>query len=752
MTDPNFEPDDDAWLLEHADWLRALCQRLVHGSDAGDLAQDTLAAAIRTPPGERARLRAWLARIARNKARSAHLRKLRREARERTRARPEALPSPAEVAENLNVQRAVVAAISALEEPYRSTLVHRYYEGLSSSEIARRQGLPAPTVRSRLRRAHALVRRSLQLELGDSDWAVAVLPLAFPGLARGVTAGPTSLTTVASVAGAIAMKKVVLLAAVVLSVIAGSWWIARPDDVPDPDTRDLAVVVPDAEQLPTRPAAPPQRTAGRAEVPAPAGAPVPRTGELADGGTGTLEVSVEPPAAEGRVLLRLSPSGGIFDWWSSSIVERELVGGRAVFSGLPLDHFALIEVHLTDRTEGLPWTHECSGPTNAEPDVVVRCELPDALPVLTGRLVDGAGTPQRLATVLARLAFPREMPAQFSRAWDGGQRDRTILTDEDGRFAYPVEHRFMEGTRRELLLRPRAGGDPLSIGGTASLDLSRALAAGVQDVGDVRLRTSGRISGAVRDEAGHGVPRARISVWRRTGNGEEQAASAPPSPGGGIPGYTLVASLRTTTDSTGRFVVGSPDDPLDVVRLRVEASGFASLESEDVAPGTEGLDLFLPHGFSVHGHVLVDDGIPFDAVRVRIVEERGEAHSPHVDARGTFRCAELRAGPVQLTTYLDGERLDGREVTPAPNDRTGSTVTIDLRGLARPWRLRFLGEGGEPVPLPETGALWVNLSDTEGARPYWLLQKRVDGEGRCSFALPAAIERVRVTLPGYLAA
>ncbi|MEM6671954.1 MAG: sigma-70 family RNA polymerase sigma factor [Planctomycetota bacterium] len=749
MSDPPHRPENDAWLLEHAEWLRALCQRLVQDADAGDLAQDTLVAAIRNPPREGTRLRAWLTSVARNQARSAGLRRLRREARERIGARPEALPSPAEVAENLNVQRLVVEAVSALDEPYRSTLVHRYYEGLSCSEIARRQGLPAPTVRSRLQRAHALVRRSLQLELGDSRWALAVSPLAFPRAGRRIAAAHASSSATTSAAGVLAMKKVIVLAAALLTMVAGSLWISQPVDVLPPEAWTLEVAAPEVESAALVPASIPDRTADRAPVVTPSG----ESGslEVAAAASGTLEVAVEPASSAGRALLRLSPTGGIFDWWSSPTVERDLVGGRATFSGLPFGRFALVEIHLDDQTLGLPWTHECSGPTETDPDVVMRCELPGSLPVITGRLVDGVGTPQRRATLLARLGFPRAIPEQFSKAWDGGQQDRTILTDDDGRFAYPVEHDFMAGTCRELHLRPMAGGESASLGGTATIDLSRVLDPGVHEVGDVALRTSGRITGLVRDDAGGGVPGARISVWKRLDDDGVQPPTAPVTASLGGRGWTHAADLRTTTNDDGRFVVGSPDDGFAVLRLRVEAEGYAPLESEDVSPGTAGLELFLHRGRSVHGRVLVDDGVSLEDVGLRVVESGGRSHFLGVDADGTFRCSETGTDPVQLFTHLDDERLDAREVTPSLDEGAGSAVLIDLRGLVRVWRLRFLLEDDEPVATPDGGDLWLNLSDAEGLRPYWLLQKKLDGEGRCSFALRGAVETVRATLPGYRA-
>ena len=77
----------------------------------------------------------------------------RRAAREALAAKAERLPPVSEAAERVEAQRALAEALAALEEPLKSTVVLRYFDGLSPSEIAKRQGVPAGTVRWRLHRA-----------------------------------------------------------------------------------------------------------------------------------------------------------------------------------------------------------------------------------------------------------------------------------------------------------------------------------------------------------------------------------------------------------------------------------------------------------------------------------------------------------------------------------------------------------------------------------------------------------------------
>jgi hypothetical protein len=67
----------------------------------------------------------------------------------------------------------------ALEEPYRSTVLLRYLDGLSSAQIAARRGEPAALVRKRLERGLDRLRGLLDAEFGGdgTSWSVALLPL-----------------------------------------------------------------------------------------------------------------------------------------------------------------------------------------------------------------------------------------------------------------------------------------------------------------------------------------------------------------------------------------------------------------------------------------------------------------------------------------------------------------------------------------------------------------------------------------------
>ena len=167
-------------LLAQADWVRGLASALLGESgDADDLVQDTWLAAIRHPPAAGRPARPWLARVMSNLARNRWRGESRRVRRESEAAKPEAQPGGDEVAQELETHRALVEALAGIDEPQRRTIVRRYFHGLSAAEIARSEGVPESTVRTRLQRGLEALRRKLDQKYGDrSAWAALLLPLA----------------------------------------------------------------------------------------------------------------------------------------------------------------------------------------------------------------------------------------------------------------------------------------------------------------------------------------------------------------------------------------------------------------------------------------------------------------------------------------------------------------------------------------------------------------------------------------------
>ncbi|MEM9380825.1 MAG: sigma-70 family RNA polymerase sigma factor [Planctomycetota bacterium] len=201
-------------LLQHLSWARSLARRLVaDDSTADDVVQESMAAALRTPPHADRPVRPWLARVVGNAARQRRRAEGRRAVRERGAAREEALPSAAELTGRAEAQRLLICALLELDERAREVVLLRYFQDLSSAEIARRTGEPAGTVRSRLKRALDALRERLEARFGDGEggWRAALAPLVVPRFA----------VPVASAGGAAAaLVAKVLLAAGVLGAIA----------------------------------------------------------------------------------------------------------------------------------------------------------------------------------------------------------------------------------------------------------------------------------------------------------------------------------------------------------------------------------------------------------------------------------------------------------------------------------------------------------------------------------------------------
>ncbi len=170
-------------LLTHRDWVRRAARALVRGdADAEDLEQRTWLRALEHPPAEPPRSpRAWLRTVLRfaaiDTARAKGTRRRHEEAAaigERSDAAPDALVARAETTERL------VRALLELDEPYRATLLLRFFDDLPPREIALRQGVPVETVRTRVRRGLGALRLRLGAGPGGESgaWMAALVPLA----------------------------------------------------------------------------------------------------------------------------------------------------------------------------------------------------------------------------------------------------------------------------------------------------------------------------------------------------------------------------------------------------------------------------------------------------------------------------------------------------------------------------------------------------------------------------------------------
>ena len=213
-------------LLAHADWVRGLARALTADeASADDVAQETWLAALERPPKSADQPKHWLAVVTRNVARRL-IRKRRSDAAlERAAAQDEGLLSTDDIVVRAALQQRVVAAVMRLDEPYRSTLLQRFFDRMAPRAIAAAAQIPVETVKTRLKRGLELIRRDLagEFEREGTSWPAALVML--KRLAQ-----PAAPATAAGAIGVLLMTKTAKLAiaaAVVAVAAPTSWWLVH---------------------------------------------------------------------------------------------------------------------------------------------------------------------------------------------------------------------------------------------------------------------------------------------------------------------------------------------------------------------------------------------------------------------------------------------------------------------------------------------------------------------------------------------
>lgn len=200
----------DAELVANLDWVRRLAWSLARNRDAADdLAQDVARVWLAKRPAHADGPRGWLANVAHKLAHARSQSENARREREKRSARPEG--ESYEVVERIARHKRVVEAVQSLAEPYRSTILYRFLDGLPTSAVAERMHTNEATVRKRIERGLALLRERLGREFGSKTnaWALALLE-------------PALRATVLKGAGIMSVKWIATAAAAVL--VAGVAW------------------------------------------------------------------------------------------------------------------------------------------------------------------------------------------------------------------------------------------------------------------------------------------------------------------------------------------------------------------------------------------------------------------------------------------------------------------------------------------------------------------------------------------------
>ncbi len=493
-------------LLEHRAWVRALARRLVVDvNDADDVEQETWRMALQTPPRRDDSPRGWLAAVVRNAARGLGRKRMRRTRNEAAAAAPAAALSPVEIVAAAEIHTRLALAVLDLEEPYRSTVLYRYFEGMDSAQIAVRIGIPAATVRTRL--ARAIERLRERMDVGQHEERTALCLLVFgrctPPQGAATPAGAPGGVAAAAVAGGLAMAaatKTAVAAAVLVAAGLG-WWLWRPAAPTDggPETATIA----ESAAAPALQTSPPQREPRRhAAEPLP-----PETTRPAD-----TVLNAPPPDApkdgyvvRGRVLddETSAPVAGVnvaLVWKLARDPAKEpsgVSGADGTFEVAGAQDGRFGDILLTadgyaETLHGLPWSSR--GASREKGDA-------GDLRLFRGRRVAGRVLREDgVSPVAGARIFLSTVAGMSSPAWFNHAKERGTSAS-DGTFAL------------ERVAPSRVA--PYTLFAVAKDGLawtSLPAVAGKADVTgvDVTLRPCGAVAITVRDETGNACASARI--------------------------------------------------------------------------------------------------------------------------------------------------------------------------------------------------------------------------------------------------
>ena len=221
--------------------LVRLASHLAGGADADDLLQSALLRAVEH--GVPTTRKPWLRRVLTNERNMwlrARTRRAERESRHAERPQPVDVE---EVVHALELAEIVRALVAELDPPIRTVVEARYFDGQSSAEVARTLGIPAGTVRWRLKQGLDALRVRLDRRHGGRRalWAGAVL---------GLHKDPTVAASTAS-EGMMSVKILASLAALFTVGTAGAVALDRnasEAEAAQPAARVVATTKPTASQ------------------------------------------------------------------------------------------------------------------------------------------------------------------------------------------------------------------------------------------------------------------------------------------------------------------------------------------------------------------------------------------------------------------------------------------------------------------------------------------------------------------------
>ncbi|MCE9636316.1 MAG: sigma-70 family RNA polymerase sigma factor [Planctomycetes bacterium] len=618
--DPSVALDE---LLAHRAWVRTLALALSRDEhEAADVEQATWVAALESPPSHRTSLRGWLGTTARHA-----LSRLRRSERRRVAHETAATPrdngdgrtDASALAARADAHRRVVEALVGLDEPYRRTLLLRYFDGLAVAEVAARTGVPLETARARLRRGIAKLRTQLEGEFGGRE----TFAVALGWLGRGDGTGCVGASAAGAAGGVVMGAKLWAALALVAVAAGGTWWALR---------------------TPTAPAAPPDVAAWTGTVAAPVQNPQPRTAPP----RAEKPVAPTPRAESPKVTVPEPPSSAEPEKSAQERLDAAQIS--ASWSDVPcldvvgeISAAAGVEVYVERATLDALSKSRASMEFDRGPAAVIL-GMVAGLASLTPDV-----QAKRIVLVAAGGAAPDEsslVRVPTTRTGPDGKPEQIVFVVLDERsvavegaevwIATPPSRRATTNVAGEATIdRPLASPEWFA----RKAGYVDAAPASAKAAGRLELRLGGaaaRIEGVVRSRTGAGVAGARVIIWRTVQPGR----AAPSTP----------HDHRTAAD--GSFADASV--PPGRVTVDISATGFAAVRTElDAAAGpSPPLDVVLAPECVCSGTVRDAAGTAVPIVRIEVRRQGADTATGAMTRKdGTFRVGALAAGQVTVTAF-----------------------------------------------------------------------------------------------------
>lgn len=686
-----FDPVPEDELVRHLEWVRAVALGLVRREvDADDIVQETYARALRSPPRKGTVITAWLYTVMRRVFYERHRGDAARERREAATAGPAALPSPEEAVLLAERQRVVVDAVQALEEPYRHTIVLRYFHGAEYADIAAAQGVTEGTARSRVHRGMRLLREDLERRFGDrgEEWLAVLFPLA--GLPAPPAPAPAPLPGPAAPVGAGRGPGLLVGAGVaIVAFVAGTavWLAADDGDAPveNPDAPAETATEVQGGGGRTAGALPGETDSGEPSDAEPAGEdavpPPPRR-------TVRIEIVGAPPVFDPPARLEIRPISSRNDvpFQPPPVLVLPLTDPAAPVDLDRLEDLPelLAMLDLTLRAPGyLPASGRAIPACPGDPGYPARLRLVPAAQV-EGRVLLPDGTPAAGAPVMAGADDTDHSEPDYRPAFG------SVLADAEGRFRLDVE---AGAPARILASSPGYG--------SASRQVW-AGAPGTTATTELALVEGRTITGRVVGPVGPALAGAELSIDTRSMMGTRFISD--PVVMAVIEGDETVTAYTTTTFAAdGTFSMSGLSPRLYMLRADVppEAVGFSCDAVEPIEHAVE-----APAA-----------DVRIDVVRVPVRVEVRDARGPAAGA-GVLAMSRPDQVGTPATTDEDGVAVLGLRpgceysvgagvtggggasttiTTPAVGE-PAATVRFDLG--ARPeaaWSVRLLAPDGAPL-------------------------------------------------------